>query len=176
MQLCSTLRQDLVLMPCPLRQEFFNKAFSCRTLRRTSLCTNVTCSTSPGKFTTFINNVHLTNQDQRRTSFFFWCSVEPSSPLSGVWILFFFFCFCSSVGGQFGAIWDRGSLVAINPRDRQRWDASVSMATLKLISDVLLCVPGMLLSSSLWWPKTADTCWTRCCTTQTCTQVRHNKN
>ncbi|PWA16805.1 hypothetical protein CCH79_00017885 [Gambusia affinis] len=31
------------------------------------------------------------------------------------------FCLCcSAVAGRFGAIWDRGSLVAINPRDRDR--------------------------------------------------------
>ncbi|TNN32348.1 putative thiopurine S-methyltransferase [Liparis tanakae] len=30
------------------------------------------------------------------------------------------FSFSSSVAGQFGAIWDRGSLVAINPRDREK--------------------------------------------------------
>ncbi|KAF3834108.1 hypothetical protein F7725_025312 [Dissostichus mawsoni] len=28
--------------------------------------------------------------------------------------------FSSAIGGQFGAIWDRGSLVAINPRDREK--------------------------------------------------------
>uniref|UniRef100_H3BWK1 thiopurine S-methyltransferase n=1 Tax=Tetraodon nigroviridis TaxID=99883 RepID=H3BWK1_TETNG len=33
------------------------------------------------------------------------------------------FSFDSSVEGQFGAIWDRGSLVAINPRDRERYAA-----------------------------------------------------
>nr|XP_040044435.1 probable thiopurine S-methyltransferase isoform X1 [Gasterosteus aculeatus aculeatus]XP_040044436.1 probable thiopurine S-methyltransferase isoform X1 [Gasterosteus aculeatus aculeatus] len=31
------------------------------------------------------------------------------------------FKFSSSIGGQFGAIWDRGSLVAINPRDRETY-------------------------------------------------------
>uniref|UniRef100_A0A3P8TNB9 thiopurine S-methyltransferase n=1 Tax=Amphiprion percula TaxID=161767 RepID=A0A3P8TNB9_AMPPE len=31
--------------------------------------------------------------------------------------------FSSSVEGQFGAIWDRGSLVAINPQDREKYAA-----------------------------------------------------
>lgn len=30
-------------------------------------------------------------------------------------------CFCSAIEGQFGGIWDRGSLVAINPCDRQKY-------------------------------------------------------
>lgn len=30
--------------------------------------------------------------------------------------------FHSSIEGQFGAIWDRGSLVAINPGDREKYD------------------------------------------------------
>ncbi|KAM4539874.1 putative thiopurine S-methyltransferase isoform 1-T1 [Odontesthes bonariensis] len=33
--------------------------------------------------------------------------------------------FSSSVEGQFGAIWDRGSLVAINPKDRERYAALI---------------------------------------------------
>ncbi|XP_075907729.1 putative thiopurine S-methyltransferase [Nelusetta ayraudi] len=33
------------------------------------------------------------------------------------------YSFSSSVGGQFGAIWDRGSLVAINPGDREKYAA-----------------------------------------------------
>ncbi|CAJ1083212.1 probable thiopurine S-methyltransferase isoform X5 [Xyrichtys novacula] len=35
------------------------------------------------------------------------------------------FDFSSSVGGQFGAIWDRGSLVAISPRDREKYVAVI---------------------------------------------------
>uniref|UniRef100_A0A3Q1FQ26 thiopurine S-methyltransferase n=1 Tax=Acanthochromis polyacanthus TaxID=80966 RepID=A0A3Q1FQ26_9TELE len=31
--------------------------------------------------------------------------------------------FSSSVEGQFGAIWDRGSLVAVNPQDREKYAA-----------------------------------------------------
>ncbi|XP_026202389.1 probable thiopurine S-methyltransferase [Anabas testudineus] len=31
------------------------------------------------------------------------------------------YSFSSSIEGQFGAIWDRGSLVAINPRDREKY-------------------------------------------------------
>ncbi|XP_041867491.1 probable thiopurine S-methyltransferase isoform X2 [Melanotaenia boesemani] len=38
------------------------------------------------------------------------------------------FDFSSSVGGRFGAIWDRGSLVAINPKDREKYaDLMVSL-------------------------------------------------
>ncbi|XP_028317041.1 probable thiopurine S-methyltransferase isoform X1 [Gouania willdenowi] len=35
------------------------------------------------------------------------------------------FNFSSSIEGQFGAIWDRGSLVAINPRDREKYAALI---------------------------------------------------
>ncbi|XP_074468636.1 putative thiopurine S-methyltransferase isoform X2 [Sebastes fasciatus] len=33
--------------------------------------------------------------------------------------------FSSAIEGQFGAIWDRGSLVAINPRDREKYAALI---------------------------------------------------
>ncbi|XP_029370117.1 probable thiopurine S-methyltransferase isoform X2 [Echeneis naucrates] len=36
------------------------------------------------------------------------------------------FNFSSSIEGQFGAIWDRGSLVAINPRDRKKYAALIT--------------------------------------------------
>ncbi|XP_056270210.1 probable thiopurine S-methyltransferase [Pseudoliparis swirei] len=36
------------------------------------------------------------------------------------------FTFSSSIEGQFGAIWDRGSLVAINPRDREKYAALIT--------------------------------------------------
>ncbi|XP_028256294.1 probable thiopurine S-methyltransferase isoform X2 [Parambassis ranga] len=35
------------------------------------------------------------------------------------------YSFSSSIEGQFGAIWDRGSLVAINPRDREKYAALI---------------------------------------------------
>ncbi|XP_029299731.1 probable thiopurine S-methyltransferase isoform X2 [Cottoperca gobio] len=35
------------------------------------------------------------------------------------------YSFSSSIAGQFGAIWDRGSLVAINPRDREKYAALI---------------------------------------------------
>ncbi|CAB1351224.1 unnamed protein product [Coregonus sp. 'balchen'] len=35
------------------------------------------------------------------------------------------FNFSSAIEGQFGGIWDRGSLVAINPRDRQKYAALI---------------------------------------------------
>ncbi|XP_041811616.1 probable thiopurine S-methyltransferase [Chelmon rostratus] len=34
--------------------------------------------------------------------------------------------FSSSIEGQFGAIWDRGSLVAINPKDREKYAALIT--------------------------------------------------
>lgn len=37
----------------------------------------------------------------------------------------------SSIEGQFGAIWDRGSFVAINPRDREKYDQNLSLRVLK---------------------------------------------
>ncbi|XP_018587323.1 probable thiopurine S-methyltransferase [Scleropages formosus] len=36
-----------------------------------------------------------------------------------------FYDFSSSIAGQFGGIWDRGALVAINPCDRQRYAALI---------------------------------------------------
>ncbi|KAM9385032.1 putative thiopurine S-methyltransferase [Pholidichthys leucotaenia] len=33
--------------------------------------------------------------------------------------------FCSAIEGQFGAMWDRGSLVAINPGDREKYAALI---------------------------------------------------
>ncbi|KAJ8273359.1 hypothetical protein GJAV_G00100730 [Gymnothorax javanicus] len=35
------------------------------------------------------------------------------------------FKFSSAISGKFGGIWDRGSLVAINPCDRQRYSATI---------------------------------------------------
>ncbi|XP_037548775.1 probable thiopurine S-methyltransferase [Nematolebias whitei] len=54
------------------------------------------------------------------------------------------FSFSSSVGGQFGAIWDRGSLVAINPKDRERYAAlimSLMASDCRYLLDTLLYNP-----------------------------------
>lgn len=54
------------------------------------------------------------------------------------------FSFSSSVAGQFGAIWDRGALVAINPRDRERYAAlivSLMAADCRYLLDTLLYNP-----------------------------------
>uniref|UniRef100_A0A1A8QXR5 Thiopurine S-methyltransferase n=1 Tax=Nothobranchius rachovii TaxID=451742 RepID=A0A1A8QXR5_9TELE len=54
------------------------------------------------------------------------------------------FSFSSSVAGQFGAIWDRGSLVAINPKDRERYAGlivSLMAADCRYLLDTLLYDP-----------------------------------
>lgn len=54
------------------------------------------------------------------------------------------FSFSSSVAGQFGAIWDRGALVAINPRDRERYATlivSLMAADCRYLLDTLLYNP-----------------------------------
>ncbi|KAL2080217.1 hypothetical protein ACEWY4_024010 [Coilia grayii] len=54
--------------------------------------------------------------------------------------------FSSDVTGQFGAIWDRGSLVAINPCDRQRYAALITSLmdkTSKYLLDTLLYNPEL---------------------------------
>nr|XP_020504107.1 thiopurine S-methyltransferase isoform X1 [Labrus bergylta] len=56
------------------------------------------------------------------------------------------FNFSSSVGGQFGAIWDRGSLVAINPRDREKYAALITSLMAKdcrYLLDTLLYNPEL---------------------------------
>ncbi|XP_013889126.1 probable thiopurine S-methyltransferase isoform X2 [Austrofundulus limnaeus] len=56
------------------------------------------------------------------------------------------FRFSSSVGGEFGAIWDRGSLVAINPKDRKRYAAlimSVMAPDCRYLLDTLLYNPEL---------------------------------
>uniref|UniRef100_A0A8C5ETJ6 thiopurine S-methyltransferase n=1 Tax=Gouania willdenowi TaxID=441366 RepID=A0A8C5ETJ6_GOUWI len=56
------------------------------------------------------------------------------------------FNFSSSIEGQFGAIWDRGSLVAINPRDREKYAALITtlMATdCRYILNTLLYNPEL---------------------------------
>ncbi|XP_030003851.1 probable thiopurine S-methyltransferase [Sphaeramia orbicularis] len=54
--------------------------------------------------------------------------------------------FSSSVQGQFGAIWDRGSLVAINPRDREKYAAliiSLMAKDCRYLLDTLLYNPEL---------------------------------
>uniref|UniRef100_A0A3Q2FJ47 thiopurine S-methyltransferase n=1 Tax=Cyprinodon variegatus TaxID=28743 RepID=A0A3Q2FJ47_CYPVA len=56
------------------------------------------------------------------------------------------FSFSSSVAGQFGAIWDRGSLVAINPKDRDRYAAlilSLMAADCRYLLDTFLYNPDL---------------------------------
>ncbi|MEQ2273577.1 hypothetical protein XENORESO_005950 [Xenotaenia resolanae] len=56
------------------------------------------------------------------------------------------FSFSSSVAGQFGAIWDRGSLVAINPKDRERYAAlilSLMGGDCRYLLDTLLYNPDL---------------------------------
>uniref|UniRef100_UPI0037E98669 probable thiopurine S-methyltransferase n=1 Tax=Semicossyphus pulcher TaxID=241346 RepID=UPI0037E98669 len=56
------------------------------------------------------------------------------------------FNFSSSIGGQFGAIWDRGSLVAINPRDREKYAALITSLMAKdcrYLLDTLLYNPEL---------------------------------
>ncbi|XP_029918719.1 probable thiopurine S-methyltransferase isoform X1 [Myripristis murdjan] len=56
------------------------------------------------------------------------------------------YSFSSSIEGQFGAIWDRGSLVAINPRDREKY-ASLIMSLMakdcRYLLDTLLYNPEL---------------------------------
>uniref|UniRef100_A0A674NBC8 thiopurine S-methyltransferase n=1 Tax=Takifugu rubripes TaxID=31033 RepID=A0A674NBC8_TAKRU len=54
--------------------------------------------------------------------------------------------FSSSIEGQFGAIWDRGSLVAINPRDREKYAAlltSLMAQDCRYLLDTLLYNPDL---------------------------------
>ncbi|XP_054461449.1 probable thiopurine S-methyltransferase isoform X2 [Anoplopoma fimbria] len=54
--------------------------------------------------------------------------------------------FSSSIEGQFGAIWDRGSLVAINPRDREKYAAlimSLMAKDCRYLLDTLLYNPEL---------------------------------
>lgn len=56
------------------------------------------------------------------------------------------FNFSSSIGGQFGAIWDRGSLVAINPQDREKYAALITSLMAKdcrYLLDTLLYNPEL---------------------------------
>ncbi|XP_008297401.1 probable thiopurine S-methyltransferase [Stegastes partitus] len=54
--------------------------------------------------------------------------------------------FSRSVEGEFGAIWDRGSLVAINPRDREKYAAlmmSLMATDCRYLLDTLLYNPTL---------------------------------
>ncbi|MGH0137791.1 UNVERIFIED_CONTAM: hypothetical protein FKN15_034888 [Acipenser sinensis] len=54
--------------------------------------------------------------------------------------------FCSSVAGKFDGIWDRGSLVAINPSDRQRYATliiSLMTKDCRYLLDTLLYNPSL---------------------------------
>ncbi|MBN3314647.1 TPMT methyltransferase, partial [Atractosteus spatula] len=56
------------------------------------------------------------------------------------------FDFSSSIGGKFGGIWDRGSLVAINPCDRQRYATliiSLMDKDCRYLLDTLLYTPSL---------------------------------
>uniref|UniRef100_A0A3Q0RZL1 thiopurine S-methyltransferase n=1 Tax=Amphilophus citrinellus TaxID=61819 RepID=A0A3Q0RZL1_AMPCI len=56
------------------------------------------------------------------------------------------FTFSSSIEGQFGAIWDRGSLVAINPGDREKYaDLIISLMAkdCRYLLDTLLYNPDL---------------------------------
>ncbi|XP_042362823.1 probable thiopurine S-methyltransferase isoform X2 [Plectropomus leopardus] len=56
------------------------------------------------------------------------------------------FNFSSAIEDQFGAIWDRGSLVAINPRDREKYAAlitSLMAKDCKYLLDTLLYNPDL---------------------------------
>lgn len=56
------------------------------------------------------------------------------------------YSFSSSIEGQFGAIWDRGSLVAINPQDRDKYAAlviSLMAKDCRYLLDTLLYNPEL---------------------------------
>ncbi|KAJ0003725.1 hypothetical protein NQD34_008823 [Periophthalmus magnuspinnatus] len=54
------------------------------------------------------------------------------------------YCFSSSLEGQFGAIWDRGAFVAINPKDRPKYAAlmvSLMAPDCRFLLDTMLYNP-----------------------------------
>ncbi|XP_029976524.1 probable thiopurine S-methyltransferase isoform X1 [Salarias fasciatus] len=56
------------------------------------------------------------------------------------------YSFSSAIDGQFGAIWDRGSLVAINPQDREKYAAliiSLMAEDCRYLLDTLLYNPEL---------------------------------
>jgi len=63
--------------------------------------------------------------------------------------------FSRSVEGQFGAVWDRGSLVAINPRDRERYAAlitSLMADDCRYLLDTLLYNPELYTGPPFFVP------------------------
>ncbi|XP_041104438.1 probable thiopurine S-methyltransferase isoform X2 [Polyodon spathula] len=66
--------------------------------------------------------------------------------------------FCSSIAGKFDGIWDRGSLVAINPSDRQRYATLiVSLMTkdCRYLLDTLLYNPSLYKGPPFYVPDDA---------------------
>ncbi|XP_075995503.1 putative thiopurine S-methyltransferase [Genypterus blacodes] len=66
------------------------------------------------------------------------------------------FTFSSSVGGQFGAIWDRGSLVAINPGDREKYASliiSLMAKDCRYLLDTLLYNPELYKGPPFFVPN-----------------------
>ncbi|XP_044026541.1 probable thiopurine S-methyltransferase isoform X2 [Siniperca chuatsi] len=64
--------------------------------------------------------------------------------------------FSSSIDGQFGAIWDRGSLVAINPRDREKYAALITSLMAKdcrYLLDTLLYNPELYTGPPFFVPN-----------------------
>ncbi|XP_041665940.1 probable thiopurine S-methyltransferase [Cheilinus undulatus] len=65
------------------------------------------------------------------------------------------FDFTSAIGGQFGAIWDRGSLVAINPKDREKYAAliiSLMAKDCRYLVDTLLYNPELYTGPPFFVP------------------------
>ncbi|KAM9340132.1 putative thiopurine S-methyltransferase [Symphorus nematophorus] len=63
--------------------------------------------------------------------------------------------FSSSIEGQFGAIWDRGSLVAINPGDREKYAAliiSLMAKDCRYLLDTLLYNPELYAGPPFFVP------------------------
>ncbi|XP_047460396.1 probable thiopurine S-methyltransferase isoform X2 [Mugil cephalus] len=63
--------------------------------------------------------------------------------------------FSSSIEGQFGAIWDRGSLVAINPRDREKYAAliiSLMAKDCRYLLDTLIYNPELYTGPPFFVP------------------------
>ncbi|XP_070840787.1 probable thiopurine S-methyltransferase isoform X1 [Chaetodon trifascialis] len=63
--------------------------------------------------------------------------------------------FSSSIEGQFGAIWDRGALVAINPKDREKYAAlliSLMAKDCRYLLDTLLYNPELYAGPPFFVP------------------------
>ncbi|KAM6959465.1 putative thiopurine S-methyltransferase [Aplochiton taeniatus] len=66
------------------------------------------------------------------------------------------FNFSSSVGGKFGGIWDRGSMVAINPVDRQKYAAliiSLMAKDCRYLLDTMLYNPELYKGPPFFVPN-----------------------